>query len=239
MIYTAHWDHLGVGLPDAKGDRIYNGAVDNASGISALIELARAFAQRPRARAHRGVPGGDGRRERPAGLANTTPPTPLYPLAKTVGDDQHGRLQPYGPARRFHDLRQRQAGPAGRPDRAKAKTWPLLHARRRSRKRGHFFRSDHFSFAKRGVPAISFGSGQDLGEGGAAAGKAARDATRPTTTTSRPTNGTPNWTFDRHGARPGILYAVGRELANSRAWPNWTRDSEFRAARDSSASERK
>jgi Zn-dependent M28 family amino/carboxypeptidase len=67
-MYSGHWDHLGVGLPDAKGDKIYNGAVDNATGIAALLELARAYAAAPGAAAQRGVPGGDGRREGPARL---------------------------------------------------------------------------------------------------------------------------------------------------------------------------
>src|SRR5206468_3180486 len=85
IIYTAHWDHLGVGLPDARGDRIYNGAVDNASGVSALIELARAFAQAPRTERtlqfmavtaeEKGLLGSD-----------YYASAPLYPLAKTVAN---------------------------------------------------------------------------------------------------------------------------------------------------------
>jgi Zn-dependent M28 family amino/carboxypeptidase len=100
VIYSAHWDHLGVGAPDAKGDRIYNGAVDNATGTAALIELARAFAKAPRP-------------QRSVVFLNVTAEekgllgseyyaaNPLYPLAKTAGVLNMDALDPTGPARNF------------------------------------------------------------------------------------------------------------------------------------------
>ena len=103
VIYSGHWDHLGVGEPDAKGDRIYNGAVDNATGIAGLVELARVFAQAPRtARSvvflavtaeEKGLLGSE------YYAAN-----PLYPLGKTVGVINIDALNPNGPARNFTHL---------------------------------------------------------------------------------------------------------------------------------------
>ena len=72
VIYMAHWDYLGVGEPDATGDRIYNGARDNAQGVAALLKLARVFAAEPRPGCSNRVPGGDRRRERIIRLAGTT-----------------------------------------------------------------------------------------------------------------------------------------------------------------------
>jgi Zn-dependent M28 family amino/carboxypeptidase len=104
---------------------------------------------------------------------------------------------------------------------------------------GSFFRSDHFSFAKRGVPAISYKSGDDLVEGGTAAGKAWSDAYE------RDRYHQPNdefdaktWRSDGIAADAALLYALGRRLADSREWPEWKQGSEFKASRDASASER-
>ena len=100
VIYTAHWDHLGVGLPDAKGDRIYNGAVDNAHGHRrSCIELARAFAAAPapdRSVVFLAVTAEE------KGLLGSEyyAANPLYPLATTVGRAQHGRARRPGPGAR-------------------------------------------------------------------------------------------------------------------------------------------
>ncbi|HEU4760987.1 MAG TPA: M28 family metallopeptidase, partial [Gemmatimonadales bacterium] len=98
VIYTAHWDHLGVGLPDAKGDRIYNGAVDNATGTALLVELARAFAKAPRTdrsilflavtAEEKGLLGSEYYAD-----------NPLYPLATTVANLNMDALSVNGPAR--------------------------------------------------------------------------------------------------------------------------------------------
>jgi Zn-dependent M28 family amino/carboxypeptidase len=104
---------------------------------------------------------------------------------------------------------------------------------------GYFFRSDHFPMAKRGVPAISYGSGADLLEGGKAAGdkeKADYTAARYHQPADEWQAG---WSFEGMTRDLQILYTLGRDLANSNDWPNWSVDSEFRGARDQSASERK
>ncbi|MFZ3289651.1 MAG: M28 family metallopeptidase [Telluria sp.] len=237
VIYSAHWDHLGVGQPDAKGDTIYNGAVDNATGIAALLELARAYGKQPapqRSVLFLAVTAEE------KGLLGSSyySANPLYPLAKTAGMINMDALSPNGPARNFTisgsaklDLLDQLIG--------KAKKWNLAYAQDPKPEAGYFFRSDHFPMAKVGVPAISFGSGDDWEQGGVPAGEAsAKDYT--TNNYHQPSDQwSAQWSFAGMARDLEILYAVGRDLADSTAWPNWAQDSEFRAIRDKSADQRK
>jgi Zn-dependent M28 family amino/carboxypeptidase len=104
---------------------------------------------------------------------------------------------------------------------------------------GLFFRSDHFPFAKRGVPAISYGSGFDWVDGGVAAGKASKDAYTADSYHQPSDQWSEQWTFAGMARDLEMLYGLGADLANSTAWPNWSQDSEFRAVRDESAGKRK
>jgi Zn-dependent M28 family amino/carboxypeptidase len=237
VIYTAHWDHFGVGEPDARGDRIYNGAVDNADGVASLIELARAFGKAPRTRRsvmflavtaeERGLLGS-------AYYASH----PLYPLATTVADINIDALSVAGPARDFGASGEGQStlqddlvavgqahGRSFTPD-------PHPEA-------GHFFRSDHFPFAQAGVPALSFSSGEDLVNGGVAAGEAAREDY----TANRYHQPSDEWRADLDltgiAADLTLLYDLGRRLASSDEWPAWKPGSAFKAERDKTASLRK
>jgi Zn-dependent M28 family amino/carboxypeptidase len=237
IIYTAHWDHLGVGLPDAKGDRIYNGAVDNASGVSSLIELARAFAKSPRTQ--RTVQFMAVTAEEKGLLGSEYYATnPLYPVATTVANINTDGGAVNGPAKdisvsgdggltlqddliRVGKEHGRYFTPDARPE------------------AGSFFRSDHFSFAKQGVPAISFHSGQDLVKGGVAAGKAAGEAYVRDRYHQPADEFDPNWDLTGMSSDLAILYDLGTQLANSREWPEWKAGSEFKAARDKTASARK
>jgi Zn-dependent M28 family amino/carboxypeptidase len=237
VLYSAHWDHLGIGMPDAKGDRIYNGAVDNATGIAGLLELARVYAAAPapqRSVVFLAVTAEE------KGLLGSEyyASNPVYPLAKTAGVINMDALSPFGRAKDFTisgnaklDLLDRLT--------ARAKLAKLSYTPDPRPEAGRFFRSDHFSFAKRGVPAISFGSGLQWEQGGVAAGR--REIDRYVTENYHQPSDEwhAEWTFEGMARDLGILYAVGRELADSNAWPNWSRDSEFRAARDQSAAERK
>jgi Zn-dependent M28 family amino/carboxypeptidase len=237
VIYSAHWDHLGVGAPDATGDKIYNGAVDNATGTAALIELARAFASQPRP--ERSVVFLNVTAEEKGLLGSEYYATkPLYPLAKTVADINMDALDPHGPARNFTisgsaklDLLDELTDTA--------KKWNLTYEADPKPEAGHFFRSDHFSFAKRGVPAISFGSGNDWVDGGLAAGKAAEDEYVAKHYHQPSDEWQASWPFTGMARDLQILYTLGSELANSDTWPNWSKDSEFRAARDATAAQRK
>jgi len=237
VIYSAHWDHLGVGAPDAKGDRIYNGAVDNGTGTAALIELGRAFAHAPKP-------------ERSVVFLNVTAEEkgllgseyyaskPLYPLAKTVAVLNMDALDPQGPARNF------TTSGSAKSDLldmlvAGAKNAGLVYAPDPHPEAGHFFRSDHFSFAKQGVPALSFGSGNDLVNGGVAAGEAAHKDYVTNRYHQPADEWQADWTFAGMAHDLGVLYQVGADLANSSHWPDWAEDSEFRAKRDATAAERK
>jgi len=237
IVYSAHWDHLGVGQPDAKGDRIYNGAVDNADGISVLLEMARAFAHGPRPQRsilflavtaeERGLLGSE------YYAAN-----PLYPLATTVGMLNTDALSTAGPARDFSISGSAKLGllddlidegkKQGRSFTADAHP-----------EAGSFYRSDHFTMAKRGVPAISIESGEDLVNGGRAAGLAWQEAYTRDKYHQPADEWTPAWNATGQIPDAELLFSLGTRLANSREWPNWSADSEFRAMRDKTAAARK
>ena len=237
VIYSGHWDHLGVGAPDAKGDRIYNGAVDNATGTAALIEMGRAFAQGPKP-------------ERSVVFLNVTAEekgllgseyyaaNPLYPLATTVGVLNMDALDPHGPARNFTISGSAKLGLLDDLV-AVAKQHDVVYTADPKPEAGYFFRSDHFSFAKRGVPAVSFGSGNDWVDGGIKAGKAAEDDYTAKRYHQPADEWQANWPFTGMARDLQLLYIVGHGLANSDQWPNWGKDSEFRGTRDASAAERK
>jgi Zn-dependent M28 family amino/carboxypeptidase len=236
VIYSAHWDHLGIGKPDANGDNIYNGAVDNGTGIAHLIEQARAFVRG--LRPDRSVVFLAVTAEEKGLLGSEYYAThALYPLAKTVGVLNTDSMGVWGPEKNFSisgtaklDLLDdliavgKQQGRYFTPD-------PHPET-------GGFYRSDHFSFAKQGVPAISFDPGNDLVNGGIKRGEAlAADYTAKRY--HQPDDEfNPQWDFRGMAEDGYLLHVLGERLANSREWPNWSPDSEFRATRDQSAAER-
>jgi Zn-dependent M28 family amino/carboxypeptidase len=237
VIYSAHWDHLGIGLPDVKGDKIYNGALDNATGIAELLELARAYGKQPGTKRsvvfvavtaeEKGLLGSE------YYAAN-----PIYPLAKTAGVINMDGGNVYGPARDFSISGTAKLELLDRMT-ALARQWNRTYSPDPKTEAGYFYRSDHFSFAKRGVPAISFKSGLDMEDGGVAAGKARMEAYTTNSYHQPSDEMKPDWTFAGAAKDLELMYATGRELADSGDWPNWSHDSEFRAARDESAAQRK
>ncbi|HZZ68190.1 MAG TPA: M28 family metallopeptidase [Phenylobacterium sp.] len=237
LIYTAHWDHLGVGLPDARGDRIYNGAVDNASGVSALIELARAFAHGPRTERTQMFMAVTAEEK---GLLGSEyyATNPLYPLATTVADINMDGAAVNGPAKDIST-----SGDAGltlQDDLIKvAKAHGRYFTPDARPEAGSFFRSDHFSFAKQGLPALSFRSGEDLVKGGVAAGKAAGEAYVRDKYHQPADEFDPNWDLSGMVQDVALVYDLGHQLGDSREWPEWKPGSEFKAARDKTAAQRK
>ncbi len=237
VIYSGHWDHLGVGLPDAKGDKIYNGAVDNADGIATMIEIGRAFAHGPKpdrsvlflavTAEEKGLLGSE-----------YYASNPLYPLAKTVANINMDALSPAGPAKNFTS-----SGNAASTLQdemiAVGKAQGRYYSPDPRPEAGTFFRSDHFPFAKRGVPAISFGSGDDLVNGGTAAGEAF-DKMYTAERYHQPADEyDPSWNLEGMAQDGQLMLDLGRKLANSTTWPEWKAGSEFKLTRDATASQRK
>jgi len=236
IIYSGHWDHLGVGKPDATGDRIYNGAVDNGTGIAELIEQARVFAHGPRpdrSIVFLAVTG-----EEKGLLGSTYYAThPLYSPGKTVANLNVDAWLPYG---RQKDFTIRGTAKLDLIDDvvAAGKRQGRYYVPDPHPETGGFYRSDHFSFAKVGVPAISFSQGLDLVNGGTARGEALAEAYNKNNYHQPSDEWHADWDWSGVAENAELLHDVGLRLANSREWPNWSADSEFRAARDATAAER-
>jgi Zn-dependent M28 family amino/carboxypeptidase len=236
VLYTAHWDHLGA-CTETGEDRICNGAVDNASGTAALVALAEAHA-------------GAGRPDRTivflavtaeeSGLLGSAyySANPIFPLAQTVGGFNMDSLNMAGPARDFVSI----GGGKSELDAYLARAAAQLGVRvspEPTPEAGYYFRSDQFSLAKRGVPMLYGRGGEDLVEGGPAAGRAAAQDYRANRYHGVNDEYDPNWNWAGALADVGIYYRVGRALAMSRAWPNWVPGDEFRAIRDRSRAGRR
>lgn len=231
IVYMAHWDHLGT-HPGETGDAIYNGAVDNATGVAALLELAEAFRHAPtppkRSILFLAVTLEE------SGLLGSQyyVAHPVIPLAKTVATINIDALAPIGKAR---DMVVVGKGASQLED-------FLAKALRQQGRRlgdepnpaaGYYFRSDHFNFAKAGVPALYIDSGEDLLQGGRAAGEAAnRDYTLHRYHTPADQYDAATWKLDGIVQDLEALYAVGADLANDGQWPAWRADSPFKAARE-------
>jgi Zn-dependent M28 family amino/carboxypeptidase len=236
VIYSAHWDHLGIGKPDATGDRIYNGAVDNGSGVSQLIEQARVFAHEPRTQ--RSIVFLAVTAEEKGLLGSTYYAThPLYPAGKTVGDLNVDAWIPMGSAKNFNISGNAKLGLLDDLI-AEGKREGLYFSPDPNPAAGHFYRSDHFSFAKVGIPAISIGEGNDLVNGGIAQGEAIETDYNAHHYHQPSDEWQANWDWSGVALDGNLVHQVGLRLANSREWPNWSSDSEFRAIRDQSAADR-
>ena len=238
ILYGAHWDHLGVGAPDARGDSIYNGAVDNGTGIAALLELARVFAAGPRPQ--RSIVFAAWTAEEKGLLGSEYyAANPVYPLETTVAGFNIDALSATGPAR---DLLVVGYGQSELEDRLETvlTSGGRTLARDPHPEAGYFFRSDHVPMAKRGVPMLYIDSGVDLVNGGTAAGDAA-DAAYRRDRYHQPADeyDAATWNFDGIVADATILHRLGMELANSRDWPNYRTTSEFRPIRDRTAGVRR
>lgn len=236
IIYSAHWDHLGIGKPDATGDRTYHGAVDNGTGISELIEQARIFARQPRPERSIVFLAVTGEEKGLLGSGYYAA-HPLYPLAKTVANLNVDAWIPYGPQK---DFTIRGTAKLDLTDDliAEGKRQGRYFTADPHPETGGFYRSDHFSFAKEGVPAVSFSQGLDLVNGGKARGEAISTDYNSKHYHQPSDKWQADWDWTGIAQNAELLHQVGLRLANSREWPNWGADSEFRAVRDKSASER-
>jgi len=231
VIYTAHWDHLGIGFPNAKGDKIYNGAQDNASGTAGLIELARAFKALPtpprRSMLFLSVTAEE------KGLLGSRyyAENPIYPLAKTLADINMDVLNVYGPTR---DVTVVGLGNSSLDDvlrQAAAEKHRVLRPDPQPEV-GGFYRSDHFNFAKQGVPALDPDSGIDYVGKPAGWGLKKREEYTENDYHKPSDEIKPDW--DLAGAVEDLkLFAtVGYRVANASAYPVWSPGTEFKARRE-------
>jgi len=239
VIYSAHWDHLGIGQPDEKGDSIYNGAADNASGTAALLEIASAFKSLPEKPERTVIFLAVTAEEQ--GLLGSAyyAQHPVYPLARTVANLNIDVLNTYGPTR---DITYSGKGQSGLEDlladEAKAKgryVAPEDHP-----EAGHYFRSDHFNFARAGVPSLTADGGVDDVSKGKEYGKQKHDE-YTAQHYHQPSDEYDAKTWDLSGGLQdvGLVYLIGKKLAFGNSWPQWKAGSEFKAIRDQSAQERK
>jgi Zn-dependent M28 family amino/carboxypeptidase len=232
VLYTAHWDHLGRCKPDATGDDICNGAVDNATGIAALAALAK-------------MNGAAGRTARSqvflavtleeSGLLGSEyyAQNPLFPLAQTVGGVNMDAL-PVGSPAKDVTVTGGDKSELTAILRKVEREMGLTEAPEDHPERGYYYRSDHFSFAKRGVPMFAVERGTDLVKGGKAAGAAISDDYTNVRYHQPSDAYQESWDISGMVQDVKLFYRLGRELADSSAWPNWHPNDEFRAVRDKS-----
>jgi Zn-dependent M28 family amino/carboxypeptidase len=240
VMFGAHWDAFGMGPPDASGDPVRHGAIDDGMGVAGVLEIARAFAKGPKPQ--RTVAFGVWTAEERGLLGSEYYAShPVFPLATTAADFTMDVVQTAGPS---HDVILVGSGKDSlEADLVKAaarqgrRVTPDPHP-----ERALFYRADHFSVAKRGVPTaliMGMAAGPDLVTGGREAGD--RWVNDYTTTCYHQVcdNWSPSW--DLRGAAQDIalFYDVGRELANSTRWPEWNADSEFKHIRAETDAARK
>lgn len=239
MLFTAHWDHLGKKSEERAGepgqdfyrDDIFNGAVDNATGSSALLEIAEAMAQdeHPRSGLFLAVTLEE------SGLLGSAyyAENPTVPMNRIVAGINMDGMLPIG---RTKDMVVVGYGASELED--------LLTAELQSQDRvvkpdpkpeaGYFYRSDHISFAKKGVPMLYADGGVDKRDGGEAAGMAASEAYTVQRYHKPMDEYNENWDLSGMVEDITALYEVGLEVINSDTWPTWYEGNEFEAIRQDS-----
>lgn len=232
IIYSAHWDHVGgeAQHPETPGDdKIFNGAWDNASGTAGVVEMARQISQAPRpersivfahmAAEEMGLMGAYGYAA-----------DPVWPLETTVADINIDMLPLSGPTR---DVPIFGKGQNELEDRLQV----LAEAKGRyvtddsMPEQGFYYRSDHFPFARMGVPAIMPWHGWDWVDGGKAAGEAAWKAKFGADYHKPSDEWSADWNLTSATENLALLYHLGLDLANSEDWPGWKPTSEFAVVR--------
>ena len=232
VLYTAHWDHLGRCPADKSGDDICNGALDNATGTAGLLALAQAFGKTgapERSVIFLAVTGEE------SGLLGSQyyAENPLYPLAQTVGGINMDGLNIIGST---NDVVVIGGGKSELEEYLKRHTGEQnrVIVSEPTAEKGFFYRSDHFSLAKLGVPMLYADSGNDVIGKGKEWGQAQADAYTAQHYHLPSDEYDPNWNWDGAVQDLRLYYAIGRQLADGTAWPNWYPTAEFRAARDRS-----
>ena len=230
VVYTAHWDHLGVG-PEVKGDKIYNGAQDNASGTAAVIEIARAFtkASPPPKRSilflavtaeEQGLLG-----------SQYYSVAPIYPLTKTLANINMDSLGMRG---RTKDIVVIGMGASDLDDYLKAAAAEQNRTLKPDAEpeKGFYYRSDHFNFAKQGVPALYTDEGIDFVDKPAGYGMQMREKYTKEDYHAPSDEVKPDWDPSGAAEDAQLFFLVGYRVANAAKYPEWKPGNEFRAVRE-------
>ncbi|MCK8458106.1 M28 family metallopeptidase [Sphingomonas faeni] len=239
VMFGAHWDAYGIGAPDAQGRTIRPGANDDGLGVAGVLELARTFAKAPRTDRSLVFALWSGE-ERGLLGSETYAVNPVYPAAKTVANLTLDILQTAGPAK---DVMLVGAGQNNLEDMLgdAAKAQGRVVTPEALPERGLFYRADHFSVARRGVPTLllmAISGAPDLVKGGRTAGQAWLDGYMKCYHQTCDAWGA-DWDFRGAAQEVGLFQTIGTNLANSRAWPEWRDGSEFKSVRAETAGERK
>ena len=230
VIYTAHWDHLGKD-ESREGDQIFNGALDNATGTAGLIEIAKAFTRLPQPPARSVLFLAVTAEEQGLLGAKHYAENPLYPLERTLANINMDGLNPWGRTRdvvvigygnsTLEDILAEEAAVQGRvlaPDPEPEK--------------GFYYRSDHFEFAKQGVPALYTDNGVEYIGKPPEYGQQKREEYTVNDYHKPSDEVKPDWDLSGAVEDLRLLFAVGYRVATDEAWPEWKPGTEFRAKRE-------
>ncbi len=233
ILFTGHWDHIGVGAPDAEGDAIFNGAVDNASGIAGLLELARIATAGPRPERSLVFIGFTAEE---SGLLGSEyyAANPLYPLETTVGGFNMDSANVYGRTRHLGVIGYGQSADFDARLEAAASAQGRTIEPDQMTQAGFYFRSDHFPLAKRGVPMVYADSSGPFVDEPIAARTAARDEYTARRYHQANDEWSGDWDYRGQIQDLELYWSIARDLANSRDWPTWSETSEFATARAAS-----
>jgi Zn-dependent M28 family amino/carboxypeptidase len=230
VVYTAHWDHLGKGAP-VEGDDIYNGALDNASGVAAVLEIARAFVSvepRPKRSVLFLMVGAE---EQGLLGAQHYAEQPIYPLAKTLANINIDGVNQWG---RTKDITVVGMGASDLDDYlrdAAAEQGRALRPDPESEK-GFYYRSDHFNFAKKGVPALYTDTGVDFVGKPPEYSQQKRDEYTNKDYHAPSDQIKPDWDLTGAVDDSQLLFLVGYRVANAQKFPEWKPGNEFKTTRD-------
>jgi Zn-dependent M28 family amino/carboxypeptidase len=230
VVYSSHWDHLGVGDP-VNGDTIYNGALDNASGVATLLEIARGFTQVQPA-PERSILFLMVTAEEQGLLGSQYySVTPIYPLEKTVANINIDGVNQWG---RTKDITVIGMGASDLDDYlrdAAAEQGRTLRPDPEPEK-GFYYRSDHFNFAKQGVPALYTDSGVEYVGKGADYGLQKREEYTDHDYHAPSDEIKPEWDLSGAVEDARLMLAVGYRVASAERLPEWKPGNEFRAKRE-------
>jgi Zn-dependent M28 family amino/carboxypeptidase len=234
IIYTAHWDHLGIGRPDQSGDSIYNGALDNASGTAGLLEMARAF-KHMNAKPERTIVFLAVTAEEQGLLGSAYyAENPIYPVNKTVANINMDGLNRYGKTKDMVVVGQGQSELEDYLKEAIEKAGGYLSFDTHT-EAGYYYRSDHFNFAKVGIPALFANSGVDVIGKGKEYGEALENEyTRKNYHQPSDNYDAKTWTGDGAINDLKLLFAIGRRMGFETSFPKWKEGSEFKLIREKS-----